>query len=708
MRPGPRQPWSLPDRGPLNIKPGASPLSNQKPASGDLCSGQVIEYLQNNQPLVAWILEVQPSRVRALNVNQREIKLARSRLLPWTGPVHPSDLSRQQTLDLLQQHHQTRRSIQEAIELLEVWSMAQGEIDRASVDWFAGLVWEDPDPDRVAALGRAMLQARAYFKFVPPDFEVHSSRVVGKKLEEERSSREKERLVSIGREFFKDLFASLVRSAAPPQLPDPYVADRLRELLVRRVKDPDDSQTQEVWTKITTGLPQDPHLPFLLARGWGIYPRHYNFLLVQADYSWEDDWSQAHHEEIEAIKRKLSAHPDSPGLEDLISIDSSSTKDIDDAFSVREHSSGYSLRLALAGPGLFWTIGSGLDRAAAHRASSLYLPEGKSDMLPRVLAEDLFSLNQGLVRPALVLEFELDLQGRIKTFEPRLDRVLVRANRTYLEVEEDLAQNRDASLTSALKLASLLRSKRLEQGAVIIDQIEPVIRLQEADQDVLVHLEDSPACPGAQLIVSELMLLCNSILALWSMDRGIPLLYRTQDIVLPKEYSGVWDRPEDIYQVIRALGATLTETVPRPHRSIGVSAYASVTSPLRRYLDLVNQAQIASVLQGRQPPLDSDDLEKLLPYLNARAGLVGRIQKFRPRYWKLLYFKQQGKGAVWSGVVVDNSGPVVIALPREQILIRAGHEIFGGKTRIGQVFRLRLGKVDPLNNEIHVLEAWEE
>ncbi len=708
MRPCLRRQWSLPDSGHLNIRKQISLLSNQQGVSEELRPGQVVEYLHNNQPVPAWVQEVQSSRVRILNINQRELKLPGSRVLPWKGPIYSPELSRQEVLELLKQHQQKRVHLQEDLDVHEVWSMTQGEIQQVSVYWLAGLVWEQPDHDRIAALGRALLQAKAYFRFNPPDFEIYPEEIVEKKLEEQHKAREKERLISRGKEFLMSLYSHAFRAGPAPEPPDPDIAQKLKEVLVRRVKYPDDPHTQDLWAKLTAGLPQEVHLPFLLARAWGIYPDHYNYLLDQAEYMWGDEWAEEYLPDIESIKDELSKSAGDPGLEDLISIDSTSTRDIDDAFLVREHGQGFSVSIALAGPGLFWQFGSELDRAVANRATSLYLPEGNSDMLPREFAEDLFSLKQNQVRPALVLHLELDALGEIKKFEPRLDRVLVRANRTYSDVEEELAANSESSLKCAYTLASILRRKRVEQGAVIIDQSDPMIMLTNTQEGIQVHLEEDESCPGAQLIVSELMLLCNTAFAGWAKDRKLPLLYRTQDIALPRDFCGVWSSPEDIYRVIRSLGATLTETAPRPHRSIGVSAYASVTSPLRRYVDLVNQAQIAAVLREKKPPFDREGLEAMLPVLNARTGVVGRVQKFRPRYWKLLHFKQRGKNATWRGVVVDNSGPVVLCLPREQILVRAGHETFGGKTRIGQVFQLRLGKIDPLSNEIHVLEAWED
>ncbi len=671
--------------------------------------GLIIEYLQNNQPVLAWVMEAQSARVRALNINQREVKLAVSRILPWPGPGYPPGLSREEIISLLKEHSRRRMEEQEELEVMEVWEMSQGEIDQALISWFAGLIWNDPDHDRTAALGRVMLQDRAHFKFSPPYFEVFPEDVVAVRLEQERITREKERLVSIGRDFFKFLWESGTKNVSLPQVEDQQVLDKLKSLIIARIKNPEDSETQEVWSKLTTGLPRDQNLAFILGRNWGIYSPHHNFLLDQAEYTWDESWTDAHNQEIQRIVETCQAKSCDPELDGFVSIDSETTRDIDDAFTIESSSGVFSLTLALACPAMAWEPGSELDKAVAHRTTSLYLPEGTSNMLPDVLAEDLFSLVEKKSRPAMVLNLEVDDSARVRQLNVRQTWVRVDANLSYDIVEKGLQEGRSGSMAEAYRLAEILRQKRLDNGAVIIEQTDPEIRLDSSNNDVRVIMGDKPDSDRAQLIVSEFMILVNSALAAWARDREIPMYYRTQDIALPKDYCGVWSKPEDIYHVIRSLGATLTETSPKPHRSIGAPCYSPVTSPLRRYTDLINQLQILGYLENSQPTLSKKQMDEMLPVFNARVSQVSQVQRFRPRYWKLVYLKQNCKNKTWRGIVVDNSGPfIVLTLPHELMMVRAGHELFGGKTRLGQAFRLRLGKIDPLNNEVSVLEAWEE
>lgn len=687
---------------------GIIKLSSTQQMQENIRPGLIVEYLQNNQPVLAWITETQGSRVRALNINQREIKLPAGRILPWTGPGYAREKSREEISHLLNEHSRTRTREQENICTIEIWELAQGDIDQARPDWFAGLITTPPGPDLVAAMGRAMLQDRAHFKFNPPFFEVYPEDVVQERLHQEKIARERERLTSVGREFFRSLWHSDVQ-APVPEISDEWAAEQLRQLLITRVVNPDDDAIQDIWANVTKGLPQDPHLAFLLARKWGIYPEHHNFLLDQAGYIWDDSWHKDYESDTESIRSAFAGSQASPEQEGFISIDSSTTRDIDDAFAIQSREGGYFLHIALACPAMNWSIDSDLDRAVSARASSLYLPEGTSNMLPRFMAEEMFTLACGESRPAMVIQLQLDQEGRVLSVEPVFKWISVAANLSYEQAEAMLAAHESEQLKAGYELAAQLRKRRLEAGAVIISQPDCEISLEDQDKGLRVLLEEKPACPKAQLMVSEFMILVNQAAAQWAAQRNLGLFHRTQNITLPDEFNGIWSRPEEVYRVLRSLGATLTEVQPRPHRTLAVDCYAPVTSPLRRYTDLFNQVQLLRAMQGQSPALDQEQMNQRLPGLNARAAQVAQIQRFRPRYWKLVYFRQNCRNLTWTGVVVDNSGPaVVLSLPREQMLVRAGHDLFGGKTRIGQPFSLRLGKIDPLNNEIHVLEAWEQ
>ena len=685
--------------------------------------GCVVEYMQGNRPQLAFIVETKGAQFRLLTQSQREMRLPSARVLPWAGPQCEPGLSRQAMLDALDQLDKEREALCAQVDALEIWELAQGEVDQAQTSWFAELIWDadQVDADRLAAMGRSLLDCKTHFKFHPPYFEIYPREKVEDRLAQQAATRERELLSASGSQIFAELWdVHLNKQPALKTQLEPETAAKLRALLLTRLTDPEDRDSEAVWKTAKRGLPDDPHLALHLARAWDVVPRHFNFLLGQAGYQAGDVWSQAHSGEIQAQRDALARDAAGPEPVPFVSVDSETTRDVDDAFFCAKTGQGFRLLLAIANPTLYWDTDTPLGKAVARRATSLYLPEGDSHMLPEALGTDLFSLLQDQVRPSLAMEMELDESGAILSFEPRQAWVRIRSNLSYPYVEQCLdspengpeklpAEDVCESMRQGYSLSLALREHRLKGGAIVIEREDPEIQLQDRDGDVRVSVAPKPEAARAQLLVSEFMILANRAVAQWARERGIPLLHRTQDIGVPKESMGVWNEPQDIQRVVKILGASILEIKPRPHASLGVPAYSPISSPLRRYPDFLNLMQVTAYLRSASPCFSGEQLESMLPSLNARLEAVGRIQRYRPRYWKLLYIKQQGSKHGHQAVVVEeNQAFVSVSLPDLQIFVRGPRKLFGDKINPGQRFIVHLGKVDPLNNTIHILEALEE
>jgi exoribonuclease-2 len=678
----------------------------------NITSGCIVEFLQNNQPIPAWVLEVQNNRLRLLNINKREIKLPAARALPWSGPCYPSSLNRQEILEKLQGHNSKREKISQEIDPLEIWSLAHDEIQTGTVKWFAGLLWDDAEPDQIAALGRLLLNCRTHFKFNPPQFEVFPQEIVDQRIKEQEKLRKQEWLLSNGQSFLKTLWEKRTKK---PDLELPALnkdlKEELQQILLGQVAEQLDNEQEALWKQLRKGLPDDPHLALLLAQTWGLLGPHHNYLLQRAAYEWSDQWSEEFADDLQRVEASFKQQSSEPEDLPLISVDSATTQDIDDAFGLEKRENGnYQLNLALACPTLVWEFGSALDQAVANRATSLYLPEGSAHMLPERLSTGLLSLHATKSRPALLLRFELDPEGNLLDYSLRQSWVKVDENLTYTQVEKDLnSEQPSPQLRHASQLALNLRDLRVKNGAVLIEQKEPSLILEHTDTQTLVHLEEYPDTPLAQNMVSEFMILANRVLAQWALDKQVPLIFKTQDISLSKSSAGVWNDPVDIFRLVRSMSSAKLDVQPRPHASLAARAYTPVTSPLRRYSDFMNMAQVVNFLNLNQPYWSFEELEKSLPYLNARLEQIGQVQRFRPRYWKLLYFKQQKNNRTWSAVVVEEGNQyVTMSLPREQILVRAPRQLFGDKVFLGSWYQIKMGKIDPLNNEIKIVQALEE
>ncbi len=681
--------------------------------------GCIVEFMQGNQAVAAWVLEESGGRLRVYTIGKRESKMPASRILPWAGPCDGAVHDRADMLERLSAHNARREKIAQSVDPMEIWEMAQGEVTEESAEWFAGLLWEAPDAldaDHVAGLGRALLECKTHFKFHPPKFEVYSAEQVERRVAEQELAVEREKVVTAGKAFFKELWtawasgkrkdARLLESKL-----DPEAAGKLRNLLMTMIARPDDNDSAQLWGNLKKGLPEHPHQALILAEQWGVVSPHYNYLIDEAGYETGDGWAGRHADEIAAQRARYEALRREPEDIPFISVDSASTRDIDDAFYVEGlPDGGYRACLALADPALTWEFGGGLDADVFQRASSFYLPEGVCHMLPEAFGIGLYSLAADGPRPALILEWEFSDKGEERDFKARTGWARIAANRTYSDVEEELGREDCADvLRKAHALAILLREKRLAAGAVIIERPEPEIVLTGYPDDVRVELAAAAENPKAQLAVSEFMILANASVGRFAKERGLPLLYRTQDAVVSGEARGVKNNPADIHATVKQLPPTLTELDPRPHVCLGAEAYSPITSPLRRYADLVNLAQLRHFLLTGQPRFTREELEARLPEFGARVEAVGRIQRFRPRYWKLLYLRQRCRERAFTGVAVDEAGGyVTLSLPDVQIYVRAPRDMLGEKITAGQAFQLRLGRIDPLTNEIRVIEALEE
>ena len=688
--------------------------------------GCVVEFMLGNKPQLAFVLEEQKDSLRVLTANKREMRMPRNRLLPWSGPHHNNVPDRQGIQHILEEHQERRRVIAQSIDAMQLWEMAEGEVGKATAQWFAELVWAEPGVDEVAAVGHVLLDCKVHFRFIPPEFEIFSSQEVETRKNAQVAAELRERLIGGGREFLQALWEKHNRRRKD-NLPDiaPDTAARLEAMLRTRLLDPEDHESASFWAELSKGLPELAHMPLFLLQAWGKVPPHYNYLLGRAEYDPAEAWAVAHSEEI-AVVAAAAQSCASPSAADaptgeatfadlpLFTMDAASTQDIDDAGHFEQRpDQGWSIRLAFACPALAWPFGSGLDRAVMHRASSIYLPESTLHMLPLPLGTEIYSLKAGKTRPALLLKLELKPDMEVESADFSLACVRVTDNLAYEDCEAALrgepspvAESYLPVLKQGLELADKLKQWRLKNGAVIIERNDPEIVLHGEGADTVVEVRPATENAPAQNIVGELMLLANTVAAAWAAEKGVPLIHRTQDVAVPQEYYGVWTKPQDIARVVKVLPQAVLSVPARPHVGVGFAAYATITSPLRRYCDLVNEAQILSFLKTGAPVYDAEQLSRLVLQLSARLDAVSQVQRFRPRYWKLLYLKQQGDKVWHEAVITEETDTVVfLSLPLTQIILRGKRSLFGERVGAGQHWLVRVGKINPVSNDIQVLEA---
>jgi ribonuclease R len=349
-------------------------------------------------------------------------------------------------------------------------------------------------------------------------------------------------------------------------------------------------------------------------------------------------------------------------------IDPETAKDFDDAISVQAEGEGIRVWVHIADVSHFVPAGSPLDRGAAERANSVYIPGLVAPMLPHELADDACSLRPNEDRLCLTVEIPFDDQ--LRAGEPAFYRSVIRSRQrlTYGQAEAILAgrERVDAELADALKLtdriSTELRRRRFARGALRIESREINFAFDGKGGVERAWLESEAK---SHALIEELMILANEAVAGFLSDRRRDSLYRVHeqpepqavqlllakltDLEVPTppvpdletmspadaariaaeaservtEYVRKARRGEEAFPslVLRALKQARYDPRNLGHSGLASTAYTHFTSPIRRYPDLVvHRALLRELGQGDDP--QPDDLGALAEHtsLQERAA----------------------------------------------------------------------------------------
>jgi exoribonuclease-2 len=343
---------------------------------------------------------------------------------------------------------------------------------------------------------------------------------------------------------------------------------------------------------------------------------------------------------------------------EAFSIDDVTTTEIDDAFSV-EHLADGRVRIGvhIAAPALGITRGDEIDAIARTRLSTVYMPGDKITMLPDSVVAA-FTLAEGGLRPALSLYVIVNRETQeIVASETRAERVFVKNNLRHntldeLVTEEALAAGTgeyphkdDIAVLWPFALALFEKRQQARAGYGLRREVQ-----RNTDFNFYVegeHIKITPRRRGSPLdtIVAELAILANSSWGGFLHDHGVPGIYRSQ----------------------RAFGAptgpkrTRMQTTAAPHEGLGVTQYAWSTSPLRRYVDLVNQWQLLACVQhgvtaklaAPFKPKDAD-LFAVVQGFDDTYSAYADHQRRMEYFWCLRWLKQENRKQVVATVVKDD------------------------------------------------------
>jgi exoribonuclease-2 len=253
-------------------------------------------------------------------------------------------------------------------------------------------------------------------------------------------------------------------------------------------------------------------------------------------------------------------------------------------------------------------------------------------MLPEALSEDLLSLLAHHERRALSFLATLSPEAELLAWELVPSRIQVKRRLTYSEVNQMLDQ--DQTLAALEGLTSRLRERRLAAGGYELRLPEVWVAINPAGElQVVVEDQETPS----RQIVSEAMVLANTLAARFLMEQGLPAIYRSQ----PEPRETLTPRPDksllELWQDRRRLSRVVMELDPKPHWGLGLPAYTFATSPIRRYLDLVTHRQILAALTHTPLPYGRHDLAQIAAVIDPAMRRAGQLKGRRLRYWLLKY-----------------------------------------------------------------------
>jgi len=335
------------------------------------------------------------------------------------------------------------------------------------------------------------------------------------------------------------------------------------------------------------------------------------------------------------------------------SIDDHTTTEIDDAFSVRELANGHhEIGIHIAAPALAIARGSPLDTVARERLSTVYMPGRKITMLPET-AIAAFTLAAGDVRPALSLYAEIAADGTLVRHETRTNLVPVAANLRLDRIDKaftnELPSPNDPEWTAELRvLWKFAQAQAAARGKADAPRIDYSFYVDwDAAPDGKVSIVPRPRGSPLDRVVSELMIFVNSTWGELLANARAAGLYRTQ-----------------------SNGKVKMSTRPGEHQGLGLAHYLWASSPLRRYCDLVNQRQLAAVIEGAKPPYSENDaeLQAALVDFEATYASYADFQDRMEHYWCLRWLLQEGVTETGAAVIREqlvrlDRLPLVLRLP---------------------------------------------
>ena len=531
---------------------------------------------------------------------------------------------------------------------LEVaWELLTELEESATPESLAQLLFSDTSGPMSYAAHRMLSDDKLYFKQKGDHYEPRPvAQIEELKLKSEREAAREEEWTG----FLTRAKAILNGEAEGQKLEDWEKSDRPRlEVLERYALLGDESSQKAAAQETLTTLGRDKFAEsaFETLVALGVWNEHENLALRRRQIPTQFP------EEIQAAVERVFANPpdiDEAARVDLThlkvyTVDDESTREIDDGLSCETLPDGrQKLWIHIADPTRWLSPGDVLDTEARKRCTTVYLPTGVIPMFPFELAAGPMSLVQGQLCCALSFGVVLADDGSVAEFSIQPSVVKPTYRLTYEDADEmiELGVTAEGELLAIAAAAKQRFTWRKRQGAITIQLPESSIKV-EGDAITIDMLESSVS----REMVAEMMILTSEIAARYGEEKGVALPYRSQpQPELPPEaelmqLEAGWVRDSAIR---RCMPRSEMGIVPARHATLGLDSYSQITSPIRRYTDLLGHFQIKAYLRGDEPPFAETELTEMI-MSTANAAYEGvMVERQTKKYWAIEYLRRMDEG----------------------------------------------------------------
>jgi len=592
--------------------------------------GQIIELQEGDQLQLACLIGRDKNRLRILTERGREERAAEGRLLWRYGRrvEHPSDWP--QALAELRAHIE---KLQAEVDVPLLWETVAGTSEAWSLADLAELYFRQATPAHRSALWRALVEDRWHFRRKDTRWVARTAEQIAEQRAQQQREAERAAWAARREAWLREVLAAEGPVPVPEEM-EP-VLDQVATFLQRRGSgglgpllaslSPDQSAAEVAFDiLVATGcLPEDADPDILLA---GLEPDFPPEVAAEA-----------------AALTPFVVGSEEPVGELLCSIDDADTREVDDALGIEREGDRWRVDIAIADAARYVPRGSALEAEASRRSTTVYLPTRTILMLPEPISCELASLVAGVPRPGVLFQVWLDEEAHI--CDSRIVRGVLQVQRrlTYEEVDALLAgKGEPESLAGpppllerlrALADLAVRRAARAARGAIVQRRTEWKVRVENGEITVKSIDPDSPS----RRLVAEMMILANAVAAEYAERHDVPILFRTQEAPLEPLPPQSEEDPLAFERIRRFLKPASLSLFPGEHFGLGLEAYTQLTSPLRRFADLVTQRQLLACLAGQEPPYTRDELLTVLATAEAVERDIRRVEMRSQRRWLLEY-----------------------------------------------------------------------